>query len=96
MEIIPDKSEVLHFGRTCFGVNYTVNGRTLRNFQVQRDLGTHFHSPLKVATQVAKVIKKAYDMLAFNSQGIQYKSWKIMLQLYKTLVRLYLEHCVHF
>jgi len=54
------------------------------------------HSSLKVATQVAKVIKKAYGMLAFISQGIEYKSWEIMLQLYKTLVRLHLEYCVQF
>ena len=28
------------------------------------------------------------------SRGIEYKSWEIMLQLYKTLVRLHLEYCV--
>ena len=54
------------------------------------------HSSLKVATQVAKVIKKAYGMLAFISQGIEYKSWEIMLQLYKILVSSHLEYCVQF
>ena len=49
-----------------------------------------------MATQVAKVIKKAHGMLAFISQGIEYRSWEIMLQRYKTLVRLHLEYCVQF
>ena len=46
------------------------------------------HSSLKVATQV---VKKAYGMLAFIGWGIEYRNWKIMLQLYKTLVRPHLE-----
>ena len=54
------------------------------------------HSSLKVATQVDKVVKKVYGMLAFIGRGVDYRSWKIMLQLYKTLVRLHLEYCVQF
>ena len=54
------------------------------------------HSSLKVATQVDKVVKKAYDMLAFIGRGVEYRNWKIMLQLYETLVRPHLEYCVQF
>ena len=46
------------------------------------------HSSLKVATQVDKVVKKAYGMLAFIGQGVEYSNWKIMLQLCKTFVRI--------
>ena len=35
-------------------------------------------------------------MLAFIGQGIEYKSWEMMWQLYKTLVRPHLEYCVQF
>ena len=76
--------------------NYTVNGRTLRSIDRQRDLGVHVHRSLKVATQVDKVVKKAYGMLAFIGRGIEYKNWQVMLQLYRTLVMPHLEYCVQF
>ena len=43
-----------------------------------------------------KVVKKAYGMLAFIGWGVECRNWKIMLQLYKTLVRPHLEYCVQF
>ena len=50
----------------------------------------------KVAMQVEKVVKKAYGMLAFIGRGIEFKNWQVMLQLYRTLVRLHLEYSVQF
>ena len=63
---------------------------------IQRDLGVQIHSSLKVAIQVDKVVKKAYGMLAFIGWWVEYRNWKIMLQLYKILVRPHLEYCVQF
>ena len=54
------------------------------------------HSSLKVGTQVDKVVKKAYGVLAFIGRGIEFRSREVMLQLYKTLVRPHLEYCVQF
>ena len=59
IEFNPDKCEVIHFRGSNLGINYTVNGRILRNINIQRDLGVQVHSSLKVATKVTKVIKKA-------------------------------------
>ena len=81
MEFNPDKREVMHFGRSNKDRKYTVNSRTLKSIDRQRDLGIQIHRSLKVATQVVKVFKKAYGMLAFISQGIEFKSWQVMLQL---------------
>jgi len=47
-----------------------VNDRTLKSIDGQRDLGVQVYRSLKVATQAKKVVKKAYGMLAFISQGI--------------------------
>jgi len=63
----------MHFGRSNSGVNYTVNGRTLRSINIQRDLGIQVHGSLKVATQVDKVAKKEYSMLAIIGWGIEYE-----------------------
>ena len=55
----------MHFGRSNAGGKNTVNGRTLKSIDRQRDLGVQVHRSLKVATQVEKVFKKAYGLLAF-------------------------------
>ena len=39
MEFNPDKCEVMHFGRCNTDRKYTVNGRTLKSIDRQRDLG---------------------------------------------------------
>eukprot|EP00061_Rhincodon_typus_P002369 g17353.t1 len=54
------------------------------------------HSSLKVASQLDRMVKKACNMLASISRGIEYRSWDLMLQLYKLLVRPHLEYCVQF
>ena len=51
------------------------NGRTLKSIDRQRDLGVQVHRSLKVATQVEKVVKDAYGMLAFISRGSEFKNW---------------------
>ena len=76
----------MHFGRSNAGEKYTVNGRTLKSIDRQRDLGVQVHRSLKVAIQMEKVVKKAYGMLAFIGRGTEFKNWQIMLQLYRTLV----------
>eukprot|EP00061_Rhincodon_typus_P006610 g27431.t1 len=96
MKFNPDKCKVMQFGGSNLGVNYIVNGRILRNTNIQMDLGVQVHGSLKVATQVAKVIKKGCDMLAFITRGVEYKSWQNMLQRYKTLLRPHWEYCVQF
>jgi len=75
---------------------YTVNGRALRISSIQWELSVQIHRSLKVATQVDMVVEKAYGMLAFIRRGVEHWNCKIMLQLYKTLVRLHLEYCVQF
>ena len=68
----------MHFGRTNVGGSYTKNGRTKKCVDTQRDLGVQVHRSLKVASQVEKVVNKAYGMLAFIGRGIEYKRWGLM------------------
>ena len=96
MEFNTEKFEVLHFGTSNKGRTYTVNGRPLGSVVEQRDLGVQVLGSLKVESQVDKVVKKAFGTVAFISHSIEYGSWKVMLQLYKTLVRPHLEYCVQF
>lgn len=47
-----------------------------------------------VATQVARVEKKTYDILVFIGWGVAYYGQEVKLQLYKTLIRR--ECCLQF
>ena len=91
-----DKCEVMHFGRLNQCRTYSVNGRALGRVTEQRDLGVQVDSSLKVESQVDRVVKKAFGMLGFICQNIEYRSWDVLFKLYKTLVRPHLEYCVQF
>eukprot|EP00061_Rhincodon_typus_P015858 g43775.t1 len=86
----------MHFGKANQGRTYTLNGKVLGSVAEQRDLGVQVLSSLKVESQVDRAVKKAFSMLAFIGQCIENKSWEVMLQLYRTLVRPLLEYCVRF
>ena len=96
MEFSLDKCEVMHLGRTNQMTEYRINGQLLKSVDEQRDLGIQIHTPLKVAAQVDRVVKKAYGMLGFIHRGIEFKSREVMLQLYKSLVRPHLKYCIQF
>jgi len=96
MEFNAEKCEVIHFGRRNLTRKYSVNGRTPGSCVEQRDLGVFVHRSLKGEGQVSRGVKKANGTLTFINRGIDYKSREVMLELYRTLVRSQLEHCVQF
>lgn len=55
------------------------------------DLGVH--NSIKVATQVYRVVKKVYGMLAFIGVALQITDKKYV-QIYRTLVWLHLEYFI--
>ena len=63
---------------------------------MQRDLGVLLQESQGVGLQVQQVIKKANGILSFIARGMEFKNSEVMLQLYKVLVRPYLEFCVQF
>ena len=50
------------------------DGRAFRKVTERRDLGVHGQSSLKVESQVDMMVKKAFDMLSFIGQNIEYRS----------------------
>lgn len=48
--------------------------------------GVQVHGSLKVTTQFNRKVKEVYGMHAFIGWDQEYKSWDIMLQLYKILI----------
>ena len=85
-------TEVQIFDRLNQGRTYSVNGRALGRVTEQRDLGVHVHSSMKVETQLDKVVKKAFGMLIFIGENIEYRSWDVSLKLYNTLLKPHLKY----
>eukprot|EP00061_Rhincodon_typus_P012003 g37427.t1 len=81
MEFNIDKCEVLHIGMADQGRTYTLNGKVLRSVAELRHLGVHVHCPLIVESQMDRVVKKVFGMLAFIGQCIEYGSWKDVVKL---------------
>ena len=96
MEFYFDECEMIHFGRSNLDRAYSFNGRMLRRVIEQKDLVGQVHGSLKVESQVDRVAKKAFGMLGFIGQNIEYRGWGVLLKLHKTLVRPHLEYCVQF
>jgi len=86
----------MHFGRSNRTRTYSVNGRALGRVIEQSDRGVQVYSSLKVESQVDRVVKKVFGMLSFIDQNIEYRSWDVLLKLYKTLIRPHLEYCGQF
>lgn len=63
-----------------------INGSGLDNVAEQNDLGIRGRGSLKVVIQMDSVVKKALGTLAVVGQGIELKSWHIMMPLCKLLV----------
>ena len=71
-------------------------GSELPVMDQERDLGVLVDSSVKVSPQCAAAVKKANSMLGMIKKGIENKTANIIMPLYKTIVRPYLEYCVQF
>ena len=60
----------------------------------EKDLGVLIDSTLKPAGHIANCVKKANQMLGMIPRTITYKNKKILLLMYKSLVRPHLEYAV--
>eukprot|EP00061_Rhincodon_typus_P010066 g34065.t1 len=65
MEFNLDKCKVLYFGKTNQGRTYTFNSDVLESVVEQGDLREQVHSSLKVDSQVDRIAKETFGMLAF-------------------------------
>lgn len=62
-----------------------MNGGALKNVVEQRDLGIQVQSYQKEASQVDRVVKKAFHTLVFISHGTKCGRRDIMFQIYVML-----------
>ena len=93
MKFNTDKCKVMHFGKLNRNYDYTMNGVNLTTVDVHRDLGIDISHDMKVSAQTLKAYNKASRLLGMLKRTIVYKHPRIMVNLYKSLVRPNLEFC---
>ena len=89
-----DKCRSIHFGHNNSGHLYTMDGKALEQVTEEKDLGIMVTDNLKCGRQVAEAAKKANRILGVINRYIVHRDGRIILQLYKSLVRPHLEYAV--
>ena len=87
-----DKCKTLHLGNHNPGHQYTMNGNPLVKTSAEKDLGVTVDEHLKFHVHTARVVSKAFQILAVvNKSFVNLDEFTLPL-LYKTLVRPHLEY----
>lgn len=89
-----DKCKVMHTGRNNSNVKYNMNGHELQVVTEEVDLGVIMQSNLKWNKQCLSKVNTANRILGMIKRTFKCRSRKIILPLYKTLVRPHLDYCV--
>jgi len=84
----------MHVGRDKLNFKYTIKGNTLQETSLEKDLGVVISDDGITLSQCQYVYSKAIRILGMINRTISYKERRIMVRLYKSLVRPHLEYCV--
>ena len=94
MEFNCSKCKVLHVGNRNTNFNYELEGSWLENCDKEKDLGVIIDRDLKFSQQCLEARNRANKMLGFINRNVSYKSKEVVIQLFNSYVRPYLEYCV--
>jgi hypothetical protein len=89
-----DKCSVLHMGRSNKEADYKMGLNEIKKITQERDLGVVIDKSGKASKQCAIAVKKANGILGMIKRNIKFKSKKVIVKLYKSLVRPRLEYCI--
>ena len=89
-----DKCKVMHIGVNNTEADYEMAGHKLEKVSEERDLGVIISNNFKVSGQCIKAASKGNQILGLINRTITCKNKKVILNLYKSLVRPHIEYCV--
>ena len=89
-----DKCTVMHFGCANEGMEVRLGDKVLGVQKSERDLGVFMQSDLKVYKQCSKAANEANKRLGMINRNFKCKAKKVILPLYKSIVRPHLDYCV--
>ena len=91
-----DKCHVLHIGNQNPQATYKMNNTPMTSVDKEKDLGVIVSADLKPSKHCTEVVKTANKLVGFIGRSFTFKSEKIILTLYNSLVRPHLEYNVQF
>ena len=89
-----DKCSVIHIGHKNPQTEFKLNGKILQSKDEEKDLGVIVHKTLKSSRQCAEAVKKANKVIGMIRRNFKNFNKKIMLNLYKSLVRPHVDYCI--
>ena len=88
------KCKCLHTGHRNMNVNYKMGGTVLGTTVKEKDLGVTISADMKVSEQCGIAASKGNQILGLIRRNITYKGKKLIIPLYKAIVRPHLEYCI--
>jgi len=88
------KCKLMHADKDKVNFKYTMKGNTLQETSLEKDLGVVISDDGKTLSQCQNVYNKAIRIMGMINRTIRYKERRIMVRLYKSLVRPHLQYCV--
>jgi hypothetical protein len=87
------KCVVMHIGGKNTEASYVLGGKELSVVTEEKDLGVITSNDFKVSKQCIKAASKGNQILGLINRAITCKKKRVILNLYKSLVRPHLEYC---
>ena len=81
-------------GHRNLGVNYKMGDTVLGTTVKENDLGFTVSAHMKVSEQCDIAASKSNQMLGLIRRNITYKENRLIIPLYRTIVRPHLEYCI--
>ena len=88
------KCKCLHTGHGNLNVNYKMGDTVLGTTVKEKDLGVTISTDMKVSEQCGIAASKGNQILGLIRRNITYKGKKLIIPLYKAIVRPHLEYCI--
>ena len=88
------KCKCLHTGHRNLNVNYKMGDTVLGTTVKEKDLGVTISADMKVSEQCGIAASKGNQILGLIRRNITYKGKKLIIHLYKAIVRPHLEYCI--
>ena len=88
------KCKCLHTGHRNLDVNYKMGDDVLGTTVKENDLGVTISADMKVSEQCGIAASKGNQILALIKRNITYKEKKLIIPLYKAIVRPHIEYCI--
>ncbi len=90
----PQKCKVMHLQHNDNPLNvYSFNDVILETIEEEKDLGVLTSSSLNWTEQIKACISKANKMIAWVTRNLILRDKRVMINVYKTIIRPHLEYC---